>query len=82
MSWTISSRTSPLPPGNWRETLSVISATAAPMRENERLNPEALSKQFGVSRTPIREAIQPLSISGLVVVLAKKGAFIAKVSFD
>jgi DNA-binding GntR family transcriptional regulator len=52
------------------------------MRENERLNPEALSKQFGVSRTPIREAIQPLSISGLVVVLAKKGAFIAKVSFD
>jgi DNA-binding GntR family transcriptional regulator len=52
------------------------------MRENERLNPEALSKQFGVSRTPIREAIQQLSISGLVVVLPKKGAFIAKVSFD
>lgn len=48
----------------------------------ERLDPEALSKQFGVSRTPIREAIQQLSISGLVVVLPKKGTFIAKVSFN
>lgn len=48
----------------------------------ERLDPEALSKQFGVSRTPIREAIQQLSASGLVVVLPKKGTFIAKVSFD
>ena len=48
----------------------------------EKLDPEALSKQFGVSRTPIREAIQQLSTSGLVVVLPKKGTFIAKVSVD
>jgi DNA-binding GntR family transcriptional regulator len=48
----------------------------------EKLDPEALSKQFGVSRTPIREAIQQLSTSGLVVVLPKKGTFVVKVSFD
>jgi DNA-binding GntR family transcriptional regulator len=48
----------------------------------ERLDSEALSKQFGVSRTPIREAIQQLSASGMVVVLPKKGTFVAKVSFD
>lgn len=48
----------------------------------ERLDPEALSKQFNVSRTPIREAIQQLSVSGLVVVLPKKGTFVTKVGFD
>ena len=48
----------------------------------ERLDPEALSKQFKVSRTPIREAFQQLSVSGLVVVLPKKGTFVTKVGFD
>lgn len=48
----------------------------------ERLDPEALAKQFNVSRTPIREAIQQLSVSGLVTVLPKKGTFVAKVSID
>jgi DNA-binding GntR family transcriptional regulator len=45
----------------------------------ERLDPEELAVKFGVSRTPIREAIQQLSVSGLVTVVPKKGTFVAKV---
>ncbi|MGM0638905.1 MAG: GntR family transcriptional regulator, partial [Pseudomonadota bacterium] len=39
----------------------------------ERLDPEALGREFSVSRTPVREAIQQLVASGLVTVSPKKG---------
>lgn len=48
----------------------------------ERLDHDALAKQYGVSRTPIREAVQQLVVSGLVDVRPKKGTFVAKVSLD
>jgi DNA-binding GntR family transcriptional regulator len=48
----------------------------------ERLDPEALGKEFEVSRTPVREAIQQLVASGLVTVSPKKGTFVAKVSIE
>ncbi|TDN98199.1 MULTISPECIES: GntR family transcriptional regulator [Halomonas] len=45
----------------------------------ERLDPEALCRDFEVSRTPVREAIQQLVASGLVTVTPKKGTFVAQV---
>lgn len=57
----------------------IINGRFAP---GERLDPEALEKAFNVSRTPIREAIQQLSASGLVVVVPKKGTFVAKIGVN
>ncbi|WP_217267809.1 MULTISPECIES: GntR family transcriptional regulator [Halomonadaceae] len=48
----------------------------------ERLDPEALGKEYSVSRTPVREAIQQLVASGLVTVSPKKGTFVAKVGLE
>ncbi|EWH02863.1 GntR family transcriptional regulator [Halomonas sp. BC04] len=48
----------------------------------ERLDPEALGREFSVSRTPVREAIQQLVASGLVTVSPKKGTFVARIGID
>ena len=48
----------------------------------EKLDHDALATQYGVSRTPIREAVQQLVVSGLVIVKPKKGTFVARVGFD
>lgn len=42
--------------------------------QRERLVEDALSKQLGVSRTPVREAIKRLQADGLVTVVPNKGA--------
>ncbi|MEZ5702623.1 MAG: GntR family transcriptional regulator [Burkholderiaceae bacterium] len=49
------------------------------MRPGEQVQIEALMARFEVSRTPVREALQQLEISGLVEVLPKRGTFVAKV---
>lgn len=48
----------------------------------EKLDPEALAREFGVSRTPIREALQQLETSGLVRVAAKRGTFVSEWSVE
>jgi DNA-binding GntR family transcriptional regulator len=49
------------------------------MQPGEQVQIEALMARFGVSRTPVREALQQLEISGLVAVQPKRGTFVAKV---
>ncbi|EHK65451.1 GntR family transcriptional regulator [Achromobacter arsenitoxydans] len=44
-------------------------------KPGERLNEVALSKELGVSRTPLREALNRLSIEGLLRFLPGKGFF-------
>ena len=39
-----------------------------------------LAEKMGVSRTPIREAIRKLELEGLVVMIARKGAYVADLS--
>lgn len=39
-----------------------------------------LSKQFNVSRTPIREALRNLEATQLVTIIPKKGAFVSEIS--
>jgi DNA-binding GntR family transcriptional regulator len=41
-----------------------------------RLRQEALAEEFGVSRTPVREALRKLQVSGLVELLPNRGAVV------
>lgn len=46
----------------------------------ERLMEKQLAEKMGVSRTPIREAIRKLELEGLVVMVPRKGAEVAKIT--
>ena len=50
------------------------------LKPGQRLMEVQLAEQLGVSRTPIREAIRKLELEGLVVMLPRKGAYVADVS--
>lgn len=51
-------------------------ATGA-LRPGERLDESSLATRFGVSRTPIREALQQLSIAGLIEHRRHRGAVVS-----
>src|SRR5690606_26771986 len=46
----------------------------------EVLSEAALSKQLGIGRTPIREALQRLAREGLVVILPRRGILVAEIN--
>jgi DNA-binding GntR family transcriptional regulator len=46
----------------------------------ERLMEKQLADRMGVSRTPIREAIRKLELEGLVVMVPRKGAEVARIT--
>ncbi|MFZ5968818.1 MAG: GntR family transcriptional regulator [Bacillota bacterium] len=50
------------------------------LKPGERLMEVQVAEQLGVSRTPVREAIRKLELEGLVVMMARKGAYVADVS--
>ncbi|TET29393.1 MAG: GntR family transcriptional regulator [Anaerolineales bacterium] len=50
------------------------------LEPGERLAQSQLAERFGVSRTPVREALQKLASEGLVTFSPYKGAFVAKFS--
>jgi DNA-binding GntR family transcriptional regulator len=51
------------------------------LRPGERLDEQSLAARFAVSRTPIREALMQLASTGLVDLQARRGAFVASLSF-
>lgn len=61
------------------ETLrdAIINQTLEP---GERLMEIQLAEEMGVSRTPVREAIRKLELEGLVVMVPRKGAYVAGIS--
>jgi DNA-binding GntR family transcriptional regulator len=52
------------------------------MKPRERLNETLLAKRFGISRTPLREAIKILSSEGLLDILPNRGAHVASISWS
>lgn len=48
----------------------------------ERLLEVQLADEMGVSRTPVREAIRRLELEGFVVMVPRKGAYVAGLSVD
>jgi len=82
----MSGRLSPIKLDNYRplrelvfETLreSIISGQLKP---SERLMEIQLADELGVSRTPVREAIRKLELEGFVVMIPRKGAYVADIS--
>jgi DNA-binding GntR family transcriptional regulator len=50
------------------------------VRPGHRLDERELSERYGVSRTPVREALQRLSASGLAVARGRQGLQVAHLS--
>ncbi|NLK51976.1 MAG: GntR family transcriptional regulator [Syntrophomonadaceae bacterium] len=50
------------------------------LRPGERLMEVQLAEEMGVSRTPVREAIRKLELEGFVIMVARKGAYVAGIS--
>lgn len=56
---------------------AILSGTLEP---GERLMEIQLAEEMGVSRTPVREAIRKLELENFVVMIPRKGAYVAGVS--
>ncbi|KKM09313.1 GntR family transcriptional regulator [Clostridiales bacterium PH28_bin88] len=50
------------------------------LRPGERMMEVQLAEEMGVSRTPVREAIRKLELEGFVVMIPRKGAYVADIS--
>ena len=50
------------------------------LEPGERLMEIALANKLGVSRTPVREALRQLELEGLVVMIPRKGAEVARIT--
>lgn len=53
----------------------------AELRPGEIVIEPELAQKYGVSKTPVREALQMLSVEGLVAVLPRKGYIVRSLSF-
>ena len=56
--------------------------TSGVIAPGDKLNELQLSRQFGVSRTALREAVRLLERSGLVLIIAGRGVFVCKLSIQ
>jgi len=54
--------------------------TRGELSPGERLNERLLTERFGISRTPLREAIKILSAEGLVKLLPNRGAIVTTIT--
>lgn len=52
------------------------------LKPGERVMEVQLAEKLGVSRTPVREAIRKLELEGLLVMIPRKGAYVADVSIQ
>ncbi|MFF4412900.1 GntR family transcriptional regulator [Streptosporangium sp. NPDC001559] len=50
------------------------------MTSGDRISTDELAERFGVSRTPVRDALQQLSVEGLVTITPRVGVFVREIS--
>ncbi|BDW89538.1 MULTISPECIES: GntR family transcriptional regulator [Thalassospira] len=50
------------------------------LKPGDKLDERSLSERFGVSRTPVREALQTLAGSGLVATMPRRGTIVASIT--
>ncbi|MBB4699384.1 DNA-binding GntR family transcriptional regulator [Sphaerisporangium siamense] len=50
------------------------------MASGARISTDELAERFGVSRTPVRDALQQLSVEGLVTITPRVGVFVREIS--
>ena len=53
---------------------------AGKYHENEELKEATIGAEYGVSRTPVREALRQLELEGLVKIIPNKGAYVTGIS--
>ncbi|MCU0776032.1 MAG: GntR family transcriptional regulator [Ideonella sp.] len=46
------------------------------------IDEQALAAEFGISRTPLREALKVLAVEGLVTMKVRRGAYVTEMSVD
>ncbi|MDD3853582.1 MAG: GntR family transcriptional regulator [Syntrophomonadaceae bacterium] len=51
------------------------------LKPRERLMEIQLAEELGVSRTPVREALRKLELEGFIVMVPRKGAYVADLTF-
>ena len=79
-------RFSPLDLNNYRPLREMVFETLREaiikglLRPGERLMEIQIAEELGVSRTPVREAIRKLELEGFLVMVARKGAYVADIS--
>jgi DNA-binding GntR family transcriptional regulator len=68
----------------WRVVYQAVRAdiVAMTMRPGDKISENELARRFGVSRTPVREAIQRLADEGLVEIFPQSGTFVARIPYD
>jgi DNA-binding GntR family transcriptional regulator len=52
------------------------------LKPGDKIPERQLCERFGVSRTPLREALKVLAAEGLIVLLPQRGAIVAEISED
>jgi DNA-binding GntR family transcriptional regulator len=57
----------------------IIAGTLAP---GQKLEEKVLAERFGVSRTPIREALRELGARGLIELVPRRGGVVARIGLD
>lgn len=57
----------------------ILSGELAPSSD---ISEEQLIKELGISRTPIREAIQKLSEEGFIIIYPRKGSIVSEITLD
>lgn len=50
------------------------------LKPGDRIDEQALAREFGISRTPLREALKVLHNDGLVKLVPRRGCFVAKLN--
>lgn len=56
--------------------------TARELEPGAWIDEQKLAVEYGISRTPLREALKVLAVEGLVTMKARRGAYVAEVSAD